>query len=297
MAAIRPSVRQFLLAGSTGDGWELDPPEIADILGFGLQQPDSAFLIGALRPTTAAVIDLALKLESRLAKQSHEGRAYVGLAICPPVDAGATQRAIRDHFEAVLEATSSAIAIYELPQVTGCSIAPETLVALAAHDRVVMFKDTSGKDEIAPAVDLPEVTRVRGAEGRYLEMLKPIGPYDGWLLSTGNVLGSGLRAILRLRDAGRRDEAKRLSERIESAVGRLFAAASALDFGNPFSNANRAGDHVLAYGKDWRAAPLPLTRSGRRLPLELVTEAEAVLVSFELVDGNGYLTQAEGNSA
>ena len=77
---------------------------------------------------------------------------------------------------------------------------------LATNSRIIMFKDTSGEDTVAQAGGLGDVLLVRGAEGGYVEALRPEGPYDGWLLSTGNVFGPLLRRISDLyksREAGR----------------------------------------------------------------------------------------------
>src|SRR3954454_407320 len=58
--SIRPAVNQFLIAGSTGDGWEIgldaflqlvDATRSADIFG------GSRLLFGALRPTTEQVVE------------------------------------------------------------------------------------------------------------------------------------------------------------------------------------------------------------------------------------------------
>jgi hypothetical protein len=38
----------------------------------------------------------------------------------------------------------------------------------------------------------------------------------------------------------------------------------------PFSNTNRAVDHLWAYGSGWREAPRPVTISGRELPMDLI---------------------------
>jgi 4-hydroxy-tetrahydrodipicolinate synthase len=86
-----------------------------------------------------------------------------------------------------------------------------------------------------------------------------------------------------------------LSSRIEKAIAILFGAVQPLPFGNAFSNANRAGDHILAYGSSWRGAPLPLTHSGRSLSLPVLEAAETAVRLVRDLPSTGYLT-AEGTS-
>ena len=291
--AIRPSVRQFLLAGSTGDGWELDRAGLEALLDLSRRADPFAgtqLLFGALRATTEAVVEQAAAIEAALARAPASGR-FLGLAVCPPILADASQEVILAHYRAVLEATRGPIAVYQLPQVTRCMIAPETMRILAREERVTMFKDTSGTDTVAQA-GVAGVTLVRGAEGGYVEALQPIGRYDGWLLSTGNGFGPVLRRILDRLAAGETARARRVSATLSAVVEALFAEAAPLPFGNAFSNANRAVDHLWAHGRAWRDASPPLTVSGNRLPLALLEAAEDLLGHFPALPARGYLAAA-----
>jgi dihydrodipicolinate synthase/N-acetylneuraminate lyase len=288
---IRPWVRQFLLAGSTGDGWEMSLEQLLVLVRL-TGRPDlfqgTRFLVGALRPTTEGVIEWARAVESTLGDMKTPAGEYCGLAVCPPVDADASQSDIIRHYERVLAETRSEIAVYQLPQVTHCSIEPETMRTLAANPRVTMFKDTSGKDAVALS-GFTGPRLVRGAEGDYVDMLQPTGLYQGWLLSTGNAFGSPLRRMLDLLEAGRREEAQAVSRVLTVAVNEMFAAAAKLPFGNPFSNANRAADHLWAYGAGWEKAPAPLAISGNELPRELLEAASDLIGRFPALPDRGYI--------
>jgi 4-hydroxy-tetrahydrodipicolinate synthase len=292
LAYIRPSVRQFLIAGSTGDGWEMTFETFLDLVQLTRRHDlfdGTKLLFGALRPTTDGVIEWAHRFETNLRQEGGVAGEYVGLAVCPPIDPQADQRTILTHYERVLEKTHSPIAIYQLPQVTGCSIEPDTMRVLARHPRVIMFKDTSGIDTVASA-GVPGVTMVRGAEGNYLESLAPAGPYDGWLLSTGNAFGPILRRILELHGNNEHERAKRISNVLATLVEMLFAEAATIRFGNPFSNANRAVDHLWAYGREWRLMPPPLTASGNELPEHLLIAAADLVGHFPALPKTGYLS-------
>ncbi|TFF17664.1 dihydrodipicolinate synthase family protein [Jiella endophytica] len=290
---IRPHVRQVMLAGSTGDGWEISDAGFDALIDLAASQDvaglDVSLIFGALRPTTEAVIARLGHLEERLSKDPALEARVSAAVVCPPVDADASQEAILRHYDAVLAASRLPIAVYQLPQVTSCRIAPETLVRLAQSPRVTLFKDSSGEDQVAESrLDFGSVALVRGAEGGYLEALKPAGPYDGWLLSTGNVLAEPLRRLLALKAEGRRAEAAKLSEQLSGIVSEIFGAAAAEGGANAFSNANRAMDHVAAHGSRWREAELPLKIDGNRLSKQLVEVAAKAAEAF-LPGSAGYL--------
>jgi len=291
LSFIRPWVRQLLLAGSTGDGWEMSLDQLLSLVRL-TSRPElfegTRFLVGALRPTTEGVIEWAQAVEREIEGMKSPAGEYRGLAVCPPIDANATQPEIVRHYERVLAETRSEIAVYQLPQVTQCSIEPETMRTLAANPRVTMFKDTSGKDAVAlSGFTGPKL--VRGAEGDYVDMLQPTGLYQGWLLSTGNAFGSQLRRMLDLLEAGRRDEALAVSRVLTVVVNEMFTAAGKLPFGNPFSNANRAVDHLWAYGAGWADAPAPLTISGNEIPQALLEAASDIVGRFPRLPERGYL--------
>ncbi|MBO0664513.1 dihydrodipicolinate synthase family protein [Jiella sp. MQZ9-1] len=291
---IRSSVRQVMLAGSTGDGWELKDSAFDALIDLAATQDivalDLSLIFGALRPTTEAVIARLQHLENRLSQDATLKARVSAAVICPPVDPDASQAAILDHYEAVFAASELPIAVYQLPQVTGCVIAPETFASLAAHPRVTLFKDSSGQDAVARSDhDYGTAALVRGAEGGYLDALKPIGPYDGWLLSTGNVLGGPLRQLLALKAAGEIEQAEALSQHLAAVVGDVFAAAADEGGANVFSNANRAMDHLAAYGETWRDAPLPLKVDGQPLSAKLIDRTAGLCGDLILRTGSGYL--------
>lgn len=293
LAAIRPEVKSILLAGSTGDGWDLGDAGFEALLGL-LGDPAAfpagvSVMVGTLRDTTANVIARIRMVERALAAASTEA-TFVGLTVCPPVDPVADQAAIIRHYEAVLDASPWPISTYQLPQVTGCTIAPQTLERLARHPKVVMFKDSSGADAVANSGgDFGRVVLVRGAEGGYAEHLAPAGRYHGFLLSTGNAFAKPLRAILACAAAGDRAGAAARSAELTRGIDTLFAAAAGLPFSNAFSNANRAADHIHAYGSAWRDADPPETVSGDRLPAALLETAEKVVADQVGVPQKGYL--------
>ncbi len=296
--ALHADVRQFLIAGSTGDGWEIGEPAFRDLVRLSLEPgvfgPETRVLFGALRPTTGEVIGRIAILEGMLAAEPRRATRIAGVTVCPPVDQTITQAEILDHYAQVFAATTLPVAVYQLPQVTGCVLEPRTVLDLVSSGRVAMFKDSSGSDAVAAAGAALGAVALRGAEGNYAEALRPAGAYDGWLLSTGNVFAGCLQEVAAsLRKAGS-DAAAALSADLTHAVARVFNAAQQVGFGNAFSNANRACDHVLAWGARWRDADPPLSVSGAPLPLILLEEAEVAVSGIRNVPACGYLEAGSG---
>lgn len=292
VAFLRPWVRQFFLAGSTGDGWDIGDETLLDLVDTGTDASvfgeDASLLFGVLRPTTEAVVRNAVAIEDRLSRAT-PAAAVVGLAICPPVSVSASQDTILRHYGAVLAATSGPIAVYQFPQVTRCAMSADTVRELTANRRVVMYKDSGGMDDVAKAGAATGVMTLRGAESAYAEMLKPRGPYDGWLLSSGNALPQLLRRVADELARGEDEAASASSARLSAVMSRLLAAVDPLPFGLSYSNANRIADHLLAWGGQWRTAPPPVTAGGDRFPSELMDEIAGVLASAVDLTAAGYL--------
>ncbi len=301
--AIRPFVGGLLLCGSTGDGWEMDEEErqrvIADVLPLARAR-GFAVLLGVLKATAAGMRHALAATVAALSAQAgvdddpaeaFRHRGVAGLTICAPHGDGLTQSEIGEALESML-ATGVPLSLYQLPQVTRNRIAPETYRALVAkHPNLLMLKDTSGEDELADCADPADgVILLRGAEGGYARHPKTGGGrYDGALLSTANGLGASLATVFDLLAQGRREAAVELATRVQVVVDAAFGAAADLPAGNAFTNANKAIDHVMAYGSDAATATPPRLHAGSRLPRPLIEAVADVLAANELRPAHGYL--------
>ncbi|MDR1768512.1 MAG: 4-hydroxy-tetrahydrodipicolinate synthase [Propionibacteriaceae bacterium] len=68
-----------------------------------------------------------------------------GLLVVTPYYSRPPQDALADHFWTVAEQTAAPIMIYDIPHRAGVPVETETLVALAAHQRIVAVKDAKGQ--------------------------------------------------------------------------------------------------------------------------------------------------------
>jgi len=306
LAQLAPHVRGLLVPGSTGEGWQLSPAEVRELLTVVIaaaQRWKLHVLIGVLKRDTPAMLDTISAITPWL--QALAGTQdwleitrqtrVVGFTVCAPQGAELSQEQLQAQLEQVLQ-LQHPTALYQLPQVTGNEISPATFLSLVErYPNLFLFKDTSGQDWIARAgIDPGGVFLVRGAEGGYSRWLRSAGgPYDGLLLSSANNFAPQLAEIQQGLRAGRRAEADALSDRVERVVTRCFDTVTGVSAGNPFTNANKLLDHVLAYGPAATREPPPMLHGGQRLPAELIEPVVAALQEQDWLPERGYLRSGQ----
>jgi len=285
LAHLSPHVKGILVPGSTGEGWEMTDTDIQGLLQLVLAAAEAQgvrVLIGVLKTSAEEMLACLRALEPL---RNHP--AVAGVTICPPKGSEKSQAELHDGLAQVLS-EGWPTALYQLPQVTQNEMSPETVAALAAaFSNVILFKDTSGEDRVAQSgLDFGGVFLVRGAEkGGYAPWPRAAGgPYDGFLLSTANVFAQELADVL----SAPPEQARRLSERLETVVSAAFALVAPFPHGNAFANANKVLDHAMAYGADAVHVAPPLLYSGVRLPTELIEAGVALLKTHQLLPENGY---------
>ncbi len=300
MGHLTPSVGGFLVPGSTGDGWVLSDAQTLQVLEAVVDTAlarGAALLIGVLRPDVPAMQETMARTLDWLQRRAgtDDARAAMrrasvqGFTFCAPHGANLSQNDIACAFDGLF-ACGLPMSLYQLPQVTGNEVTPETVRALAArHPNLKMIKDTSGADRIAEA-GVDGMFLLRGAEGGYSRHLKTAGGrFDGFLLSSANGFGPQLAQMIEHQRHGRQAQADDLSARIEAVVEAVFAAAASMAFGNVFTHANKAIDHHMAYGPQARDVAAPRLHGGQILPDALIAVAGDALARHGLAPARGYL--------
>jgi dihydrodipicolinate synthase/N-acetylneuraminate lyase len=303
LAFMAPHVKGLLVPGSTGDAWEMGDEEalaaLDAVIPFAAEHRVD-LLAGALRPTpeaTRALIDRILDHLRRRTGRDSPVEAFAaarvrGITIAAPTSARPLpQDAIRDALEPLL-GLGLPMALYQLPQVTGNTMAPELVASLAERfPNLLLFKDSGGRDEVALSGLMPPgVFLMRGAEGDYARWAKASGgPYDGFLLSSANAFPAQLATVLDHLREGRPDEAARCSAAVSAAVADAFAAVAELRHGNAFTNANKALAHAMAWGRDAGQAPPPRLHAGTHLPRAVLETAADALERHGLMPERGYM--------
>jgi dihydrodipicolinate synthase/N-acetylneuraminate lyase len=302
VSQLAPWVKGFLIPGTTGDGWELSEQETLSLVEFAAKQGRALgfiTLLGVLKPDPAAMKETITAMLGVLQRvtgvsdvlTSLHLAATCGFTVCPPTGKTLSQVEIYGGLTGIME-MGLPIALYQLPQVTGNEVAPETFERLVeTFPNLVFFKDTSGEDRVALSdVDKGGVFMVRGAEGDYARWLKHAnGAYDGFLLSTANCFPDKLSDIIEHVEGGNLDSAAALSDTLSRAFREVFALVQPFAHGNAFTNANKAIDHFKAFGPKARNKEGPMLHARVRLPDHVISGTEAVLTSCGLMPEKGYL--------
>lgn len=298
---IAPHVKGILVPGSTGEGWEMNDAEVRELVPVVLDAASELgikVLVGVLKVRADEAIvtmtDTVAWARRRTGRTSDldalVAAGIVGFTVCPPRGRDLTQDQIATALGEML-GCGYPMAVYQLPQVTENEVHPESLAALAAqYPNLYLFKDTSGGDRVAlSGVDLGGVFLVRGAEGEYSRWLRSAGgPYDGFLLSTANGFARQLAEIVHLCRTGRTAEAASLSARLDRAIQGCFQSVAGFHAGNPFTNANKAFDHIFAYATAALDQPPPVLHSGVELPRPFIERACDLLRAEGLLPERGY---------
>ena len=302
LESIAPYVGGVLVPGSTGEGWAM-PDEVRlsllEILLDAVRTTRQFVLLGALKHTgeemRACIRETAAWVKKKAGTDSWRDASrkfkIVAFTVCPPRGPELAQEYLSDTLASILD-LGYPIALYQLPQVTGNMLTPRTVRRLAErYPNFLMFKDTSGKDDVAAAEGGCEgVFMVRGAEGGYARWPKNGGgPYDGFLLSAANGFSMELGRILAALRNGDADGASELSGRVEGVVSEAFALVKDFPHGNAFAVANKLIDHVRAWGPRATSVAAPILVGGEKIPDEWVAGIIGILGKYGFAVKAGYM--------
>jgi 4-hydroxy-tetrahydrodipicolinate synthase len=141
----------LVINGTTGESPTTSDSEKADLVAAVVEA------VGDRAHIVAGVGTFDTVHTIHLAEQAAKAGAH-GLLVVTPYYSKPPQAGLLMHFRAVADATDLPIALYDIPGRTATPIATETMIALAAHDRIVAVKDAKG-DLTATSPTTPATTR------------------------------------------------------------------------------------------------------------------------------------------
>jgi 4-hydroxy-2-oxoglutarate aldolase len=140
----------YVVLGSTGERANLDETEYLQVIETARRAvPEQlSFIAGAGQQSTRGTIK-----EIQLAAKAG---AEAVLVITPSFYKSAiTQDALVRHYLAVADASPVPVILYNMPDLTGIKIEPETAVRLSAHENIIGMKDSSAEiPKLAETVSL-----------------------------------------------------------------------------------------------------------------------------------------------
>ncbi|MDQ2748123.1 MAG: 4-hydroxy-tetrahydrodipicolinate synthase [Actinomycetota bacterium] len=147
-----------------------------------------------------------------LAEQAAKAGAD-GLLVVTPYYSRPPQAGLRAHFRAVADATELPVVLYDIPGRSGTAIQTETLIELAAHERIVAVKDAKG-DLLASSRVLTEtdLAYYSGDDGMTLPLLS-VGAV-GVIGTSTHFSGTATKAMIEAFERGDVAEATRLHHQL-----------------------------------------------------------------------------------
>jgi 4-hydroxy-tetrahydrodipicolinate synthase len=127
----------LVISGTTGESPTTTDAEKADLLAAVVEA------VGDRASVLAGVGTFDTVHTVHLAQQAAKAGAH-GLLVVTPYYSRPPQTGLLAHFRAVADAAELPILLYDIPGRTGTPIAAETLIELAAHERIVGVKDAKG---------------------------------------------------------------------------------------------------------------------------------------------------------
>lgn len=171
-----------------------------------------------------------------------------------------TQEGLYRHFTAVADAVRHPVILYNVPGRTAVDLKPETVIRLAAHERIVSIKDATS--------DLERVGRLREGCGPEFSLLSGedatacafmLAGGDGVISVTANVAPERMRALCDVAVARRSEDAERIDATLQPLHAALFLESNPIPV-------------------KWAVQQMGLVGPGIRLPLTPLSEAHHAAV-------------------
>lgn len=209
-------VAGFVACGSTGEAAMLDEAEQHAVLAtVQAAAGDRPVLMGLSGVRAEQVAERALRLCRHQA-------APAGWLLSPPAYVKPPQAGLRDFFLRVADTLPGLVVAYDVPSRTGVRLAPETLLALAAHPRIRAVKDCSA--DAAAATHLLAEGRLAVLAGNDDELFAhlALGAVGG-ITATAHLRPAHFVHLHRLVADQRLDEARRLWYALRPLTAAAFA--------------------------------------------------------------------------
>lgn len=203
-------VSGYVVLGSTGERVHLDEAEYVQVIETARQAvPEGfAFIAGAGQQSTRGT--------SREIEGAASAGAEAVLVITPNFYRSAiTQETLVTHYTAVADSSPVPVILYNMPDLTGITIEPETVARLSEHENILGMKDSSSDvARFAESVGLvPEDFPMMIGNGTVLREALDAGAYGG-ILAVGCAVPELCVEIYRASKRGDSNFATNLQEKL-----------------------------------------------------------------------------------
>jgi len=168
-----------------------------------------------------------------------------GVLVVTPYYVKPTQKGLVRHFEAIADASSLPVILYNVPGRTGVDMTPITIGQLSQHPRIVGVKEATGDVmRVAPLRELcgPNFLLYSGDDATAVDFVLAGG--DGAISVTTNVAPAMMRDVMACARIGDAVRARELNAQLELLHRRLFLQSNPIPVKWALGQMGRAGPGI-----------------------------------------------------
>ena len=204
----------LVISGTTGESPTTSDEEKARLLAAVMEA------VGGRAVVVAGVGTNDTAHSCELARAAEEAGAH-GLLVVTPYYNKPPQSGLVEHFTRIADATGLPNLLYDIPGRTGTPIAPETLIQLAEHPRIVAVKDAKADFGAASRVMLATSLAFYSGEDMVNLPWLSLGA-AGFVSVVGHIVGDRLHDMIDAYTAGQVAEALRIHRELLPVYTGLF---------------------------------------------------------------------------
>lgn len=233
---IEESIDAIIISGTTGESPTLSREEKKSLLDFALKTVKGRVPVIAGTGTNSTS-------DSILLSKDAEAIGADGLLVVTPYYNKPSQRGLYAHYEAIAEAVSLPVILYNVPGRTSVDLLPETVIALSKIPNITGLKEASGKPQRVEMLkgNVPEGFRIYTGNDPEIAEFMERGAH-GVISVLSNVMPRLTHTLVSGSLEGKKEEARILQKKAERLIEALFMetnpvpvkeALAFMGFGNP----------------------------------------------------------------
>lgn len=233
---IEESIDAIIISGTTGESPTLSREEKKSLLDFALKTVKGRVPVIAGTGTNSTS-------DSILLSKDAEALGADGLLVVTPYYNKPSQRGLYAHYEAIAEAVSLPVILYNVPGRTSVDLLLETVIALSKIPNILGLKEASGKPQRVEMLkgNVPEGFRIYTGNDPEIAEFMERGAH-GVISVLSNVMPRLTHTLVSGSLEGKKEEARTLQKKAERLIEALFMetnpvpvkeALAFMGFGNP----------------------------------------------------------------
>ena len=256
---VEKGIDAIVAAGTTGEGSTLTDREHEELIRFCVKRIAGRVpvIAGTGSNNTAHAIERT--------KTACAAGADAVLLVTPYYNK-TTQRGLIASFSAIADASSVPCILYNVPSRTGLNMLPETLKALADHDRVAAVKEACGNiSQVAKELELcgDKLDVYSGNDDQTVPILSLGG--KGVISTVGNIVPGEMAEMCRKFFAGDVKGAAEIQLRLLSLMNQMMIETNPIPV--------KAACAAMGFGKNLLRLPLvPMEEGNRQKMLQMMRE-------------------------